>query len=157
MAVDTAIHHPFIKEIERVWSAVASPAALQRAPVSFDPTIKAFNMSESYATSFGSGAREQIQNWWDECRVRAGKAQCIIRCMDHATSSEIAHRHHLKADAKTYAAFDQTRLLGMLLDCTDQAGQQLLVLKNCGGQMTLDNLILGESTRRSNMALAGQK
>ena len=77
--------------------------------------------------------------------------------MDHAISSEIAQRHHLKADAKAYAAFDQSRLLGMLLECTDQAGQQLLVLKNYGGQMTLDNLILGESTKRSNMALAGQK
>ncbi len=81
--------------------------------------------------------------------------QPAIHHMDLAVLAEIARRHELLPDAKAYAAYGQGRLLGILLDCTDKIGQQLLFLKNYGAQMTLDNLILGESTKRQDKALAG--
>lgn len=157
MDAGSAIHHAFVKEIEQIWSDRATPVVLQRVPVYFMATTKPFNMSESYARFFGFGAREHVQNWMDECRVRAGTGELIVHSMEDALLSDIVQRHQPLADAKAYAAFDEDRLLGMLLDCTSRAGDQLLFLKNYGAQMTLDNLILGESTKRSNMALAGQQ
>ena len=156
MDAGATIHHAFVRDIERIWFDRATPAALQRALVHFIATTKPFNMSESYARLFGFGAREHVQNWMDECRVRAGTGELTVHSMEDALLSDIAQRHPSLADAKAYAAFDEDRLLGMLLDCTSRAGEQLLFLKNYGAQMTLDNLILGESTKRSNMALAGQ-
>lgn len=157
MNLDAAIHYPFVREFEEYWFNKATPASLRRPPLQFVAVLKALNMSEPYAANVGCGAREHMQNWWDECRVRAGDGNLFVHLMNHADSSEIAQRHNLMSDAKAYAAFHHHTLLGVVLDCTDKAGQQLLFLKNYGGQMTLDDLILGESTKRSNMALAGQK
>ena len=134
---------------------IGPAAQLQSEHVRFEPTVKPFNMSASYAKSFGSGARELIQNWWDECRVTIPDRQPAINRISPAILAEIAGRHHMLTDAKAYAAHVQGRLLGILLDCTDTAGQQQLFLMNYGAQMTLDNLILGESTKRQDEALAG--
>ena len=147
---------PFLQEIEGICVQNIGPAAqLQRDRVSFEATVKAFNMSASYAKSFGSGAQEQIQNWWDQCRVTVPDRQPAIKRIPTAILADVAGRHNMLADAKAYAAHGQGRLLGILLDCTDKAGQQQLFLMNYAAQMTLDNLILGESTKRQDEALAG--
>ena len=150
------VEYPIVQEVEAVWSDNVGPATeLQGNRVRFEPTVKAFNMSASYATSFGSGARELIQNWWDQCRVMLPDRQPVVRAMESSVLSEIAQRCQLRANAKSYAAFGQGKMLGMILDCTNLAGEQLLLLKNYGAQMTLDSLILGESTKRNDMTLAG--
>ncbi len=147
----------FFREIEDAWFQNVAPAAdLQRERVQMQATVKAFNMSASYATSFGSGAREQVQNWWDQCRVSVPDRQPTVVEGESAILSEVALRHSFKPGVQNFAAVGQGRLLGILLGCTDQAGQQLLLLKNYGAQMTLDNLILGESTKRDDKALAGE-
>ena len=144
----------FFEEVESLCFRNLGPAAaLRRERVKFMAAVKAFNMSASYATSFGSGARELVQNWWDECRVADRRP--AIQQVDSAILAEIAGRHQLRPDAKAYLACDNRTVLGALLACTDQTGKQLLLLKNYGAQMTLDDLILGESTKRQDMALAG--
>ena len=148
-----AMCSPFIEEFESYCVQNIGPTArLQRERVKFEATVKAFNMSASYATTFGSGAKEQIQNWWDQCRVTVADRQPAIHRIDAAV---LAGPRHLLYDVKAYAAHGQGALLGILLDCTDKVGQQLLFLKNYGAQMTLDDLILGESTKRQDKALAG--
>ena len=112
-------------------------------------------MSASYATSFGSGAREQVQNWWDQCRVMVTDRQPAIHRLNPVSVAEMTQRYDVPKYAKAYAACGQGRLLGILLDCVDETGQELLFLKNYGAQMTLDNLILGESTKRQDKMLAG--
>ena len=145
-----------LQEVEDIFVQTLAPiASLQRERMRFDATRKAFNMSASYATSFGSGAREQIQNWWDQCRVMVPDRQPATHDLDSAVSVAVDQRHELREDAKAYAACGQGRFLGFLLDCTDRTGQQLLFLKNYGAQMTLDNFISGESTMRHDKLLAG--
>ena len=144
---------PFFEEVESLCFRNLGPAAaLRRERASFVATVKAFNMSASYATSFGSGAREHIQNWWDECR--AADRRPAIQQVDSAVLAGIAGRHQLRPDARAFVACDSA-VLGTLLACTDHTGQQLLLMKNYGAQMTLDDLILGESTKRQDEALAG--
>lgn len=151
MLLDTsATGSSFFEEVERLCFRNLGPAAaLRRERVKFMATVKAFNMSASYASSFGSGARELVQNWCDEYRV-ADRRPAIQQ-----VDSAIAGRHQLRPDAKAYVACDNGTVLGALMACTDQTGKQLLLLKNYGAQMTLDDLILGESTKRQDMALAG--
>ena len=147
-----------LREVESMCFRDIAPAAnLQGELVRFEATRKAFNMSASYAMSFGSGAREQVQNWWDECRVMVADRRPAIHHLDPAIVAEIAQRHDVLKYATAYAACGQGRLLGILLDCVDRTGQELLFLKNYGAQMTLDNLILGESTKRQDKMLAGLK
>ncbi|DBA84448.1 TPA: hypothetical protein ACH3X1_006081 [Trebouxia sp. C0004] len=112
-------------------------------------------MSASYAKSFGSGAREQTQNLWDQCRVTVPDRQLAINRIKAAIVAEIAGRHHLMADAKALCCSRPGMTARDLIRCTDKAGQQHLFLMNYGAQMTLDNLILGESTKRQDEALAG--
>ena len=151
-----SIRSPFFQEVESVCFQKHGPAArLQRERILFPATKKAFNMSASYATSFGSGAGEHVQNWWDQCRVMVANRQPEILAIDSATLAEIAGQHGMMPDAKAYVTRDKGIVIGVLLDCTDKTGQQLLFLKNYAAQMTLDNLILGESTKRQDKALAG--
>ena len=112
MHINAAIFHPFVREFEGVWLAKATPAVSKRPPVQFVDGIKAFNMSEGYAEGFGSGAREHVQNWWDECRVRAENTLPIVRRMDYTLSSAIAQRYHLRPDTKAYAAFSPAHIAG---------------------------------------------
>ena len=96
----------------------------------------------------------------DQCRVTVPDRQPRVHQMEPAVLSTIAQQYHAISDAKSYAAFGEVspralRLLGVIVDCTDAAGHQLLILKNYGAQMTLDSLILGESSKRSDTALAG--
>lgn len=155
MAIFAEMRLPVFLEVELMCVEKLAPAAtLQRERVRFEATRKALNMSASYATSFGSGVGEQVQNWWDQCRVMVADRQPAVHRLDSAEIAEIAYRHEL-AGVKAYAACGQGRLLGILLDCTNRTGQQLLLLKNYGAQMTLDNLILGESTKRQDNMLAG--
>ena len=143
MAFVAAVRSPFVREIESVRVQNLAPAAnLQRERVRFEATRKAFNMSASYPTSSRSRAREHIQNWWDQCRVMVADRQPSIHCLDSAVLAAIAQRNELLANAKAYAACGRGRLLGILLECTDRTGQQLLFLKNYGAQITLDNLML---------------
>lgn len=72
-----------------------------------------------------------------------------------AVLAEVAQRHQIKSDAKAYAACGQGRLLGILLDCTTDTGQQLLLFKEYGAQMNMDCLILGVSSKRKDHRLAG--
>ena len=130
------------------------PAQLQLQRVVFEPTVKALNMSAPYAKSFGSGAREQIQNWWDQCRVTVADRQPLIHRMETIELAELARQHEL-LDVKAYAAYGQGQLLGLVVEYTNNTGEKVLFLKNYGAQMTLDKLILGESTKRQDKTLAG--
>ena len=155
-----AVQYQYVQHVETAWLQQAPAADLQGNRISFEAVLKAFNMSASYATSFGSGAREQSQNWMDQCRVTVPDRQPRVHQRESAVLSTIAQQHHGISDAKSYAALNDgssgaIRLLGVIVDCTDAAGHQLLVLKNYGAQMTLDILILGESSTRNDTALAG--
>ena len=148
---------PFVREVEAFLLTHCPAAKLQRDRVFMTPTIKAFNMSASYATLFGSGAREQVQNWFDQCRVTVPDRNPKVAEVTLEVTAFLGNvnaRHNI-LDFKLYVATGERRLLGMLLESTDQAGRQLLLLKTFGAQMTLDNLILGESTKRDDSHLAG--
>ena len=146
------LHLPFVREVEAFLLTQCPAAKLQRDRVFMNATTKAFNMSASYSTSCGSGAREQVQNWFDQCRVtvpdRTPKV-AEVTCLGDVNA------RHVILDFKLFVATGEGQLLGMLLESTDQAGRQLLLLKNFGAQMTLDNHILGESTKRDDSHLAG--
>lgn len=157
MADFAAMRLPLLQDIEHECLRRYPAVRLDRCDrVRFEATRKALNMSALYATSCGSGAREQVQNWCDQCRVAVADRQPDVDRLDSAVLAEIAQRHSVElADAKAYFAYGQEQLLGILLACTDKSGQQLLLLRNYGAQMTLDNLILGESTKRQDSMLAG--
>lgn len=156
MTASTAftLHFPFVHDIEAALFARAPAAKLQGKPVYMEATVKAFNMSASYATSFGCGAREQIQNWFDQCRVTVSDRSPDFVQVEPAVYSETLLRYKIR-EAKLYVGTGEQQILGILLEATDQEGRQLLLLKKYGAQMTLDSLILGESSKRNDKYLAG--
>lgn len=145
---------PFVAEVEAQLFQYYPAATLQRNLIYMEPTVKAFNMSASYANSFGSGAREQVQNWFDQCRVTVPDRSLQFVQLQPAMYGSMLSSHSIH-EARLYLGMGQGQILGMLLEAFHQNGQQLLFLKNYGAQMTLDNLILGESSKRSNKYLAG--
>ena len=156
VTLDPRMRFSVLHDVESLcFEHFGSAVSMQRDHVKFEAVVKAFNMSASYATSFGSGAREHIQNWWDQCRVTVEDRQPVIHNMSPAALCNLAQKHQLQPDVKAYAAVGQGHLLGIVLGGTNNSGEQLLFLKNLGAQMTLDNLILGESTKRQDKMLAG--
>ena len=114
---------PLFQEVEKEWLSTKGPAVpMRRERVIFEATSKAFNMSAAYATTFGSGAGEHIQNWWDECRVKVTDRRPSVCELGLAESAAIAQRYKLTSGVQTFAACHEGSVLGIVLACTTQTG-----------------------------------
>ena len=123
---------------------------------------KSINMSDTYASSFGSGAVEHIQNWFDQCRKldrNTSTRQPLVLEYDSEQFADLVTVHRLKPNITVVVVLDSSasHALGILVACDSAApaGKQLLLLKNYASRITLDDLILGVSSKQGDNLLAG--
>ena len=105
------------KLVEATVTNDAVPAAVaNRIPGSSGKFMISLNISDGYALAFSTGAREHLQNWFDQCMLGAESRQ--PRVLQYASSAfaAVAEKMGLRSDIIVYAAVNPTisTLLGNL-------------------------------------------
>ena len=151
---------------ERVLASTPPLLSQSKVPLVDRHVSKSMNMSDSCASSFGSGAVEHIQNWFDQCRKlnctsTTWDRQPLVVEYDSEQFADLAKAYRLKEGIQVFAAIDSSasRALGFLVACESAAaaGKQILLLKNYASRISLDDMILGVSSKQGDTLLAGQK
>ena len=153
-STDCAVYRP----AEAIALDIAEPAVLQNRKVSSPrKACKSFNMSGEYASDSGSGAREHVQNWFDQCRSAVDTRQPKLITFEGAALASVTEQVGVLPGLKLYVAVSPATntLFGIILAGSSSDGFPFVMLKNYGAQMTLDDLILGQSSKRQDAALAG--